>query len=547
MMKEPVLADETNVEGYLIPLGGASKLKTEHYGDLMSENEVSRETLADPTSSAAYDEATQRCNKLLRSLPSLDSSVRFQLVWSIQEALDQFTNLTVQRDILTEAARNRIQVRKMQLAFAKIRAEGVLAALRQGGHAPSGFAIENARKASAEVSRAKKLLDIEGALVAEKMRLCASEVEQSRKAMADLKAAIEDTSVVPVPPDPKAPPPPRPEGAPFFYVANCKVGGHGARFAKYLLQRPDWRIYPSQVWFQDDKGSREYFCPLGRNLVDFADETKFSRVSMYIKGHIWMEDKTKLYEVAPDCIPETFVIDDQKWRFGKAPPSDDSVGSSSLPWFVKEADRNFGTSIHLCRKPSECMALAQPGAVYAVQQHIADPLCMDDGRKCHIKFYIFLRCLEDGCTWELHTYKDGYLSISPKKWSPEDLSKETQVTIIRSERIDGWRHWEEVYPKCKAKTARVIEQLVMQGKIQGTPGRPQFEIMSADYIVDTRGDVWMFEFNTSPVLKDPEDHPDVHDGDLIKGALSILLPWEGGGPGKWDLALRCTAPAPPAQ
>lgn len=358
--------------------------------------------------------------------------------------------------------------------------------------------------------------------------------------MSELKAATEDKSVSPVPLDLTAPPPPRSTKATYFYCTNCKVGGHGARFAKYLLRRPDWRIYPSQVWFKDENGSREYICPLGRSVVDFTDETKFSRISMYIRGHIWMEDKTKLYEVVPDCMPDTYVIDDLKWRHGREPPSDDSV--SDLPWFVKEADRNWGTSVHVCKRPSECMSLAKPGCLYAVQQHIADPLCTEDGRKCHIKFYIFLRCLADGRTWELHTYRDGYLSISPTRWSPDDLSKETQVTIIRSERIKSWRHWEEVYPKCKARTADVIRRLVEQRKLEGTPGRQQFEIMSADYIVDARGEVWLFEFNTSPVLKDPEDSPDVHDGDLIHGALSILIPWEGGDPGLWDLALRCEAP-----
>jgi len=281
---------------------------------------------------------------------------------------------------------------------------------------------------------------------------------------------------------------------------------------------------------------------LGRHLVDFTDETKFSRISMYIRGHMWMEDKTKLYEVVPDMMPDTYVIDDLKWRNDRVPPRDEDV--NGLPWFVKEADRNWGTSVHVCKRPSECMALAKPGAVYAVQQHIADPLCMDDGRKCHIKFYILLIGHADGFSWDLYTYRDGYLSISPNPWSPDDLSKETQVTIIRSERINSWKPWPSVYPRCKTAVAEVIRRLIADGKLQGCPGREQFEIMSADYIVDQRGEVWLFEFNTSPVLKDPKDSPDVHDGNLILGALSIVLPWEGGDPGLWDHALYSESPPP---
>ena len=72
-----------------------------------------------------------------------------------------------------------------------------------------------------------------------------------------------------------------------------------ARFCEYLLERPDWRVYPNQKWFeegpfgafwifllesrvvvmQDEKGN-EYHCPLGKKLVDFADESHFSRIAM---------------------------------------------------------------------------------------------------------------------------------------------------------------------------------------------------------------------------------------------------------------------------
>merc|ERR1712224_768349 len=128
-----------------------------------------------------------------------------------------------------------------------------------------------------------------------------------------------------------------------------------------------------------------------------------------------------------------------EWKDGRAPPPDEE--GPALPWFVKEADRNWGTSVHVCGRPSECLGLAKADAVYVVQQHVANPLLTDDGHKVHIKFYVLLLGLEDGRRWNLYTYQDGYLSISPNPWSPLDLSKETQVTIIRSERIRDWRHW----------------------------------------------------------------------------------------------------------
>ena len=38
----------------------------------------------------------------------------------------------------------------------------------------------------------------------------------------------------------------------------------------------------------------QYFCPLGKHTVDFVDETQFSSVAMYLKGRIWLEEKTKV-------------------------------------------------------------------------------------------------------------------------------------------------------------------------------------------------------------------------------------------------------------
>lgn len=547
-MKEPVLADETNIEGYLLNRGGAKHCVGTAVAHAELRNHDSHEASCENSLSAvphqSYADVVERCRVLLRSLPTLDTAVQFQRVWSIPEALEQYESLSRQNEMLAEAGGNRLKVRRMQRKFAQLHAEETLELLRSAGagRAASTAVVELSRRAATDLRDAVKLLELEEVLLKEKLLQSAKEAQKSRDALAELKAATEDSTVRAVPANPGDAPPARTADAEYFYCTNCKVGGHGARFSEYLLRRPNWRIYPAQVWFKDDKGSREYYCPLGRHLVDFTDETRFSRVSMYIKGHIWMEDKTKLYEVVPDMMPDTYVIDDLKWRNGRAPPPDDKV--NGLPWFVKEADRNWGTSVHVCRRPSECIGLAKPGALYAVQQHIAEPLCMDDGRKCHIKFYILLIGREDGFSWDLYTYRDGYLSISPNRWSPDDLSKETQVTIIRSERINSWKHWSSVYPKCKTAVAEVLRRLITEGKLQGQPGRTQFEIMSADYIVDERGGVWLFEFNTSPVLKDPKDSPDVHDGDLILGALSIVLPWEGGDPGKWDHALHCESPAP---
>ncbi|CAK9054631.1 Hypothetical protein SCF082_LOCUS29632 [Durusdinium trenchii] len=256
-----------------------------------------------------------------------------------------------------------------------------------------------------------------------------------------------------------------------------------------------------------------------------------------ISSSIWLEDKRKLYEFVPDLMPYTYVIQNRQW-LGEVPKNE--ADASPWPWFLKETDRNWGTSVVCCASAKECLQKAKGDAVYVVQKHIPDPLLYTNGEKCHIKFYNLLIGLDDGVTWRLYTYKDGYLSISPKPWSPEDLSKECQVTIIRTKRINDWPYWPKVYGKCKAGIATVIKRAAEQGKLEGR-NKIQFEIISADYIVTNNEDVYLLEFNTGPVLRDAEDSPDVHDAGMVDGALHIVEPWEGGSPELWDLALECKA------
>lgn len=481
----------------------------------------------------------------------MDIFVMYERSWSIQDALDQHAALAEQREVLTEIGRNRLRVRQTQLSFAELEVEEALELARTMSPLDAADAKKvmqlagRVRAAVRDLRTASRMKQLEQGIVNKHLAQADVENEKSRHEMTSMKEVIDDKSLVVAMDDShQAPTPVDAKGEPlqqrYRYCTNCKVGGHGQRFCEYFLERPDWRVYPNQKWFEDEKGN-EYHCPLGKKLVDFADESHFSRIAMYLKGRAWLEEKTKVLELAPGKMPDTYIIENGKWR-GSPPPPDDQV--PVLPWFVKEADRNWGTSIHLCRKPSECMALAKTSGVFVVQPHIKDPLLTDDGRKCHIKFYVLLLGFEDGVRWNLYTFKDGYLSISPTKWSPTDLSKDTQVTIIRTERIGGWKAWADAYPKCKAVVAEVIERAVTLGKLEGRLGKTQFEIFSADFIVDTHGDVWLFEFNMSPVLKDPKDEPKVNDADMVRGALSIVAPWSGGSPGLWDFAGEFHGQAP---
>jgi len=503
-------------------------------------------------SEASVMEATQRCRALLAKMPPMEGSVKYKRTWSIEEALEQHQCLMRQHELQSSIGQNHVQVRKMQAEFAQLASLDAAAHAREAlqKHGVAGD-VGEAMKATAErVDKAARSLrlalqmhEIEELRAAEKTRRMEEEIEKSNREMVVLREAIDDVarsggpSVIGLPGPPASEPQKERQ---LFYCSDCHVGGHGQRFCNYLLKRPNWRVYPSEKWFEDKNGQVSY-CPLGRRGVDFTDETYFSRIAMHIKGRIWLEDKRKLYEFVPDLMPLTFVICDQRW-VGEPPPPE-LPGAEPMPWFVKETDRNWGTSVVCCGRPEECLGLSKPNATYVVQKHIPKPLLYENGEKCHIKFYNLLVGLEDGVTWQLYTYKDGYLSISPKAWSPVDLSKETQVTIIRTKRINDWPYWPKVYPTCKDSVREVIQRAAEQGRLEGR-NKKQFEIISADFIVTADLHCYLLEFNTGPVLKDAEDSPDVHDAGMVGGALHIVEPWAGGNEDQWDFVFECKGVPP---
>jgi len=539
----------TMTAAFTPPARGASAEES-----LVAEGGAASSSRAVPVLQPAQ-EALQRCSKLLSQLPPMEGSVKYHRSFSIDEALEQHKSLMRQHELQSSVGHNHLQVRKMQVDFAR-HAAAEASALGQELTATTPPAMaksvaERAREATSALKHGLRAGQSEEIKAAGKTKIMEAEIEKSNQEMIVLREAIDDVSsgggpdVVGLPaPDGEKEKTVVQSERQFFYVSDCKVGGHGQRFCSYLLKRPNWRVYPSEKWFEDSQGQVSH-CPLGRRGVDFTDESYFSRIVMHIKGRIWLEDKRKLYEFVPDLMPPTFIIVDQQWVGDIPPPEAPDV--EPMPWFVKETDRNWGTSVQCCSKPEECMALTKAQGTYVVQRHIPKPLLYYNGEKCHIKFYTLLVGLADGVTWRLYTYKDGYLSISPKPWDPTDMSKEGQVTIIRSKRINDWPHWDRVYPKCKAGVAEVIRRAVAEGKLEGRP-KIQFEIISSDYIVTEDFGVYLLEFNTGPVLKDAEDSPDVHDAGMIYGALHIVEPWAGGDIDNWDLAIECKGePLKPSQ
>jgi nicotinamidase-related amidase len=293
---------------------------------------------------------------------------------------------------------------------------------------------------------------------------------------------------------------------------DCGRGLHMALYSHHLLKRGTWRRYPLQHWYSSN---RQYLCPLGKKIVTFCDEPQFSAVAMYIAGREWLDEKEKILAFTADDMPETYIVEGGRWYSGDAPLEriDEFSATAKGPWFVKECDKNGGRAIQICHTILDCHALLanQNGSSkFVVQAHVVDPLLTVDENKCHVKFYSLLQCDEDGQSWTLHVYKDAFLCPSPVKWSSHDLSPTTQITILRSVRLKvgeeakEWTGWPDAYESCKTIIAKVAGRAIAQGKLQGRPGKKQFEIFSADFMIDRAGKSWLIEFNFGPVVFDPE-------------------------------------------
>jgi hypothetical protein len=74
--------------------------------------------------------------------------------------------------------------------------------------------------------------------------------------------------------------------------------------------------------------------------------------------------------------------------------------------------------------------------------------------------------------------------------------------------VDGWTKnhdsvWPASYDECKRTVADIVNKEIQPDKLQLRPEKEQFEIFSADFMLDTNGKLWIIEFNFSPVLYDP--------------------------------------------
>ena len=326
---------------------------------------------------------------------------------------------------------------------------------------------------------------------------------------------------------------------------NCGRGGHATLFLAHL--KDNWQSFPTQAWYDEPLTGKRYYCPLGKRVVDLSDEPQFSRISTFLKGREWLDEKEKVVEVGADYMPKTYRLERGQW-IGDEPPQDDTDNL----WFLKETDKNGGRAVQVFRSAAECIEGAHRDGRYVVQPHVANALLTQDGKKCHFKIYSYLQCSAEEETWDLYTHQEPFLSISSQPWSPTDTSWGTQVTILRDLQLKHgqpcsvWSGWPSAYESCRQVIAKVVGRAVAQKRLLPRPNQKQFEIFSADFIMDTSGRAWLIEFNFTPSLFDPLNNQDlttkglveyqrryqefekddariINDHDMIRDALSLAF------------------------
>jgi hypothetical protein len=160
------------------------------------------------------------------------------------------------------------------------------------------------------------------------------------------------------------------------------------------------------------------------------------------------------------------------------------------------------------------------------------------------------------------------LATAYQPWDPENLSDEVQITTMRTHRLypdNPWRINWDLTKMCQQYMEKIFQVAVEQGKLQynlpqtastttntsssnetvpSSKAALQFEINSADWMLDEDGKMYLIECNGIPVLYDPEisqplltkglnlydglykKNPKgavVNDHDLLKEAIGLAL------------------------
>uniref|UniRef100_A0A7S3L5X7 Tubulin--tyrosine ligase-like protein 9 n=1 Tax=Amphora coffeiformis TaxID=265554 RepID=A0A7S3L5X7_9STRA len=323
-------------------------------------------------------------------------------------------------------------------------------------------------------------------------------------------------------------------------------------YIHYLKKDYGYIEWPTQPWYQEQKSlveTKQYYCPLGRRVVDLCDEPQFGQhPRFFFMGRQYLDEKDQLYRLVPELMPLTFasIAEAQQYQEENGPTL----------WFVKKVNQNGGRAVQVQHHLPNVLEKDDQ-----LQAHIPRPLLWDT-KKCHVKTYQWIGSVKtaEGCLeWRIYQHDLYYLAIADEPWSLQDTSDQVQITTMRRQRLyrhHPWRLQWNLTQLCQEYFQTVMKRAIEGGKLQvpsvvqgettDSHGYQtlQFEIHSADWMLDEDGRMYLIECNGIPVLYDPgqtqplltrglnlydglyHDDPEtavVNDHDLIQEAVQLAI------------------------
>jgi hypothetical protein len=398
-----------------------------------------------------------------------------------------------------------------------------------------------------------------------------------------------------------------PSGAPVKYLVDCGRGGHLSLFLPYLLEDHGYCLWPTQPWYKESSmttSNKQYYCPLGRRIVELCDEPQFGYgTKFFLAGRQHLDEKNLLYDLVPELLPPTFRTVEAAQRYAEQQQQQQQQpDDTNLVWFLKKVNQNGGRAITITNElPRQPLASDDQ-----LQVHIPRPLLFHENHerqgqfKCHVKTYLYLACnnrmtlsaVTDSnvapappsittaapidVEWVLYLHDCFYLATANAPWSTRDLSDDAQITTMRTHRLYAdhpWRVRWNLTDRIRTHLTTVVQRAVAQCKLQshhatvaasakaattyaipspdasfsrsaGAAAALQFEVFSADWMLDEDGKIYLIEVNGVPVLFDagmPQDlstkglrlydrlyRADPHgavvnDHDLLREAIGLAL------------------------
>ena len=297
----------------------------------------------------------------------------------------------------------------------------------------------------------------------------------------------------------------------FFFVCNCNLYGLMEFYAKILLRRKWWKMYPDEKWFRFKNGAgNQVYCPLANVTVDFCDQSIYTLSNPIINGNIYFSSKIKLARLMMHCtsdvllIPPTFIIENgcivEGTHMANKRGNDDvsvnnvlyAVAQEHMPiWFLKDSALDYSRGITMLQYPWEYKNIlskdnegGQDGAnskLYVLQPHIPNPLLHNGTHKFHIRMYMLIHkpskillassgveSPEGARDFYLYVYTDGWLDIATMPFTGKlnvnddssnssDVCDKSNISRDRTSRWKAWEHYERSFPILKNATQYLVQ------------------------------------------------------------------------------------------